>query len=57
MKSSSFATSQQGTNYGDFLLRIGKGTKEYGTLDWDEKLFWKSWYNKKMDRLRREAEK
>lgn len=57
MKYSSFATSQQGTNYGDFLRYINKGTKEYGDLDWDEKLFWKVWYNKKMETLRKEAEK
>jgi len=39
------------------LRYINKGTKEYGDLDWDEKLFWRLWYNKKMDELRKRAEK
>lgn len=47
-----------GQSYGDFLHYIGgKTPKEFGALNYDERAFLMAWYNKKVEKWNKEANK
>ena len=47
LKPVNFAASQQGQNFFDFLVYIGKSPKEFGRLEWDEQDFYLAAWNRK----------